>query len=159
MDWTPANIEMLTRLWNEGVSCAWIAARMETTKNSIIGKANRLNLPPRTTTVRAPCTYSHKPRPPRRPVTLPTLAKVIPLRPVAVLRAPEGPGVSIVDLTGCKYAIGFDADAPGRHLFCNHGRDENSPWCAYHHDLILYKPEKGKARKRFRIPTSLLRAG
>lgn len=47
MDWTPAAIANLRRLWAEGHSTAEIARRMDTTKNAIIGKSHRLGLPGR----------------------------------------------------------------------------------------------------------------
>jgi hypothetical protein len=51
--WTDAQIELLTRLWGEGWSAGQIAAQIDgATRNSVIGKVNRLDLPPRRTKVR-----------------------------------------------------------------------------------------------------------
>jgi GcrA cell cycle regulator len=47
IDWTPRRIELLTRLWEAGHSASQIAGLMDTTRNSIIGKIDRLKLPER----------------------------------------------------------------------------------------------------------------
>ena len=47
MDWTPAALQRLRDLWAEGVSTAEIGRRLGASKNSIVGKAHRLHLPPR----------------------------------------------------------------------------------------------------------------
>lgn len=45
MQWTPERVEMLTRLWAEGLSARQIAAKLGgVTRNAVIGKAHRLNL-------------------------------------------------------------------------------------------------------------------
>ncbi len=44
MEWGPQRIEMLTRLWNEGLTTAEIGRRMHATKSSVVGKAHRLGL-------------------------------------------------------------------------------------------------------------------
>lgn len=46
--WTEADVELLTQLWGEGFSASEIAARMGgRTRNSIIGKIDRMGLPTR----------------------------------------------------------------------------------------------------------------
>lgn len=44
MDWTPEQIDDLTRLWNEGRPGSQIARVMGLTANQVIGKAHRLHL-------------------------------------------------------------------------------------------------------------------
>ena len=45
MQWTPERVEVLTRLWAEGLSARQIAAKLGgVTRNAVIGKAHRLNL-------------------------------------------------------------------------------------------------------------------
>ena len=46
MIWTPAAITQLTELWNSGLPTGEIGRRMGCTKNCVIGKAHRLQLPP-----------------------------------------------------------------------------------------------------------------
>jgi hypothetical protein len=43
--WTEALIADLVRLWDRGYSCAQIAAIIGVTRNAVIGKAHRLQLP------------------------------------------------------------------------------------------------------------------
>ena len=48
--WTPENVDLLKKLWAEGLSAGQIAGRLSgTTRNSVIGKVHRLGLPPRIT--------------------------------------------------------------------------------------------------------------
>jgi GcrA cell cycle regulator len=42
--WTPERIEMLNRLWEEGVTTAEIGRHLGLTKNAVIGKVHRLAL-------------------------------------------------------------------------------------------------------------------
>jgi GcrA cell cycle regulator len=45
MQWTPERVEILTRLWSEGLSARQIAQKLGgVTRNAVIGKAHRLNL-------------------------------------------------------------------------------------------------------------------
>jgi GcrA cell cycle regulator len=45
MQWTPERVELLTRLWAEGLSARQIANKLGgVTRNAVIGKAHRLNL-------------------------------------------------------------------------------------------------------------------
>jgi len=46
-DWSDADINMLRGLWDDGHSTAEIGRRMGRSKNGIVGKAHRLDLPPR----------------------------------------------------------------------------------------------------------------
>ncbi len=51
-DWNDAAIQRLRDLWTEGHSTAEIGRRMGVSKNSIVGKAHRLDLPKRPDPVR-----------------------------------------------------------------------------------------------------------
>ena len=79
MEWTEEAISRLRTLWAEGHSTAEIGRRMGISKNAVVGKAHRLELPPRPSPIRRE--GSGTPRPPRRPVpprvngpTLPSMA-------------------------------------------------------------------------------------
>ena len=50
--WTDMTITELERLWNEGRSSAEIARQLNVSKNSVIGKARRLDLPRRPSPIR-----------------------------------------------------------------------------------------------------------
>ena len=86
MDWTPEAIEALRGYWAEGHSTAEIGRRMGISKNAVVGKAHRLNLPPRPSPIRRE-TMGAQPEAPRpAPVAAPvaaTTATTIPASPPA----------------------------------------------------------------------------
>ena len=43
--WSKEQIDILKKLWNRGESARIIALQLRTTRNAVIGKANRLGLP------------------------------------------------------------------------------------------------------------------
>ncbi len=54
MAWTDDRVEILKKLWAEGLSASQIANKMgEVTRNAVIGKVHRLGLPGRATTTRS----------------------------------------------------------------------------------------------------------
>ena len=89
IDWSDAAIEnQLRTLWGEGHSTAEIGRRMGVTKNSVLGKAHRLDLPERPSPIKKrdpdaayPTRHGGIPK-----VAGPTLQ---PLRSVALAMAPE----------------------------------------------------------------------
>jgi GcrA cell cycle regulator len=87
MEWNDEAIARLRALWDEGHSTAEIGRRMAVSKNAVVGKAHRLNLPARPSPIRRDATGA-APRPPApRRVTGPTLP---PLPAAAELvRAPQ----------------------------------------------------------------------
>lgn len=52
MFWNADRVEALRTLWSDGLSASTIGERLGTTRNSVIGKVHRENLPPRATSVR-----------------------------------------------------------------------------------------------------------
>ena len=61
-EWTDDTIRELRQLWSEGHSTAEIGRRMGVTKNAVVGKAHRLDLPARPSPIRT----GGSPRPPPR---------------------------------------------------------------------------------------------
>lgn len=60
MSWTDERVDLLKRLWSEGLSASQIAGRLgSVTRNAVIGKVHRLGLSGRATTSRM---KSHRPR-------------------------------------------------------------------------------------------------
>ena len=60
MSWTDDRVELLKKLWSEGLSASQIAGRLgSVTRNAVIGKVHRLGLSGRATTSRV---KSHRPR-------------------------------------------------------------------------------------------------
>ncbi len=61
MAWTDERVELLKKLWGEGLSASQIASRIgAVTRNAVIGKVHRLGLSGRATTSRM---KTHRPRP------------------------------------------------------------------------------------------------
>lgn len=80
MTWDEGTINLLRVLWEEGHPTAEIGRRMGTTKNTIVGKAHRLDLPPRPSPIRrdgAPKPYPIRRLLPQR--TIPLLPSEAPL--------------------------------------------------------------------------------
>lgn len=91
MEWTNDVIERLRALWAEGHSTAEIGRRLGVSKNAIVGKAHRLDLPARPSPIRRDPALAETARvaPPRRVEgsTLPPLASTdgpIPVVPTLV---------------------------------------------------------------------------
>ena len=82
-DWSEAELLTLRRLWAEGVTTLAIGREMGRSRNSVVGKAHRLFLPPRPSPIgrKRGEVREAKPR-----VTLPVLASAA--RPVVVRLAP-----------------------------------------------------------------------
>ncbi len=80
--WTNAQITQLHQLWDEGHSTAEIGRRMGVSKNAVVGKAHRLDLPSRPTPIRRDPTGSTAPRkrlaPRSHGPTLPALTSLAP---------------------------------------------------------------------------------
>lgn len=141
--WTPEIILRLRTLWAEGISTAAIGIRLGVSKNAVVGKAHRLNLPARPSPIQ-PGSHRQRPtRPPRVPVRLTTFvparpavranrvpppARVAPPRPTVPLTAsPEYPHR---ERTSCCWPIG----EPGRpgFSFCGHPTVRSRPYCEWH---------------------------
>lgn len=53
-EWNAEIIEKLTQMWHEGLSTAEIGRRLGISKNAVVGKARRIDLPKRQTRTVAP---------------------------------------------------------------------------------------------------------
>ena len=93
-DWTDDLIAELSALWDEGHSTAEIGRRLGVTKNAIVGKAHRLNLPARPSPVIRGRTPRDRPKAGR-------------MRRIQTLKSPASPRVTIpvpkTDLTGREF--------------------------------------------------------
>jgi len=175
--WTPQRIEQLTVLRREGRSFDAIGREMGITRNAAIGKYQRLrqasgHVPaPRKRILEIVsegkpefCKELRYNTTPKRALTtrrnLPGVSKqgIGFLSPALTPPAPRtGPAVGILDVTGCQWPTGYDEAVAGRHTFCDAPKDGKGPYCPYHKTLSIAKPVPAAKRKRFIIPTSLLR--
>ncbi len=166
MSWTDERVELLKKLWADGLSASQIASKLgEVTRNAVIGKVHRLGLAGRATTSRV---RAARPRsnialfPSRSPqvqyrtfgnAALKTaiqpqerkVASVIPLRALPELEpAPEGI-ITLADLkeSMCHWPIG-DPMEEGFH-FCGRHKGSSGPYCE-HHGAIAYNPAARRRR-------------
>ena len=159
LPWTEERVEMLKKLWNDGLSASQIAARLAggVTRNAVIGKVHRLGLSGRATTSRVTTARPRRPRQPShpgRPSALPTAgatalkpqsySKPTPLpepepEPLRLVDMPEGGRITILMLSDktCKWPIGD----PGSEefCFCGHSPKAGMPYCDYH-ARVAYQP-------------------
>jgi GcrA cell cycle regulator len=132
MEWTEEAIAKLRTLWAEGHSTAEIGRRLSISKNAVVGKAHRLNLPPRPSPIRRHEGES-APRPsaPKRAQgpTLPPLSASMGT-PVPALRAVMPTPKYSQRATPCCWPIG-EPGKPSFH-FCNAASAAGKPYCEEH---------------------------
>ncbi len=136
--WTPERVATVTRLWNEGLTTAEIGRAVGMSKNAVVGKAHRLQLPPRPSPIRRGKSYSRTPKAKngvngangvhgtngRKSATAQS-GIVVPARS----RAPE-PSLA-VGSSACKWPIGHP-DEPSFH-FCGELALLGKPYCLEHY--------------------------
>lgn len=153
MDWTAEAIERLKALWAEGHSTAEIGRRMGISKNAVVGKAHRLNLPARPSPIRrdavprpAPVPRAPRPMPAARQVPPPMLrAAPVAVAPV-VAAAPAAPVVRAFPAAArprfgsrsCCWPIGEPGTSGFR--FCGADPMAGKPYCTEHAALAYVKP-------------------
>jgi GcrA cell cycle regulator len=134
MEWNDEVIGKLCALWTEGHSTAEIGRRLNISKNAVVGKAHRLNLPPRPSPIRRhtgdnpPASRPPAPRRVQGP-TLPPLAASLGVPPPqlrAIMQAPK----HTMRPTPCCWPIG-EPGKPSFH-FCNASSVPGKPYCEDH---------------------------
>jgi GcrA cell cycle regulator len=164
--WTDDRVELLAKLWGEGLSASQIAAALGggVTRNAVIGKVHRLGLSGR---VKAGAPVAQRPAKPRlvsTPVAVPGIGAEpgrIPARepepatmPVSADTrwaaeevAPPADRVSILDLRDsmCKWPIGDPAKPD--FGFCGGRAVSGLPYCS-HHCRMAYQPVAERKRLR-----------
>ncbi|MFC7475364.1 GcrA family cell cycle regulator [Dankookia sp. GCM10030260] len=147
MDWTAEAIDQLRAYWAEGHSTAEIGRRMGISKNAVVGKAHRLNLPARPSPIRREAEAAPRPvAAPRRPAATPApvpVREAPPLRrleaPVPVAAAPvaaPAPRAMVVrpfpraSARSCCWPLGEPGTPDFR--FCSGNATPGKPYCAEH---------------------------
>ena len=172
MSWTDERVELLSKLWAEGLSASQIAAQLGgVSRNAVIGKVHRLKLSSRGRATAAP---SHKkksgsasaaPKSAARPaaahrhVTASIGATALQvhfdaepvarhhLRPVEEVVVPISRRLKLVELTErtCKWPNG-DPLAED-FSFCGNDSKEDGPYCTYH-SRLAFQPASERRRAR-----------
>jgi len=178
MSWTDERVELLKRLWTEGLSASQIAGRLGNgvTRNAVIGKVHRLNLSGRAPQPRSSVPRPRRTREPSHPghpgrstpsIHLPTTGatalkpslraemqpRALPVpepQPLRLVDLPKDGRVTILHLSDktCKWPIGD----PGAEdfCFCGHKPRDSSPYCEYHARLA-YQPLQDRRHRKISI--------
>ncbi|WP_187967940.1 GcrA family cell cycle regulator [Aquibium microcysteis] len=170
MNWTDERVELLRKLWAEGLSASQIAAQLGgVSRNAVIGKVHRLKLSSRGRAAPAQARQK-KPKPaapkaakpaapPPRPVPQTVGATALKVEfepepaPRPVTRTDDGVVVPIsrrlklVELSDrtCKWPNGDPLNEDFH--FCGTASKDGSPYCAYHARLA-YQPVSDRRRAR-----------
>jgi GcrA cell cycle regulator len=160
MSWTDERVELLKKLWQDGLSASQIAAELGgVTRNAVIGKVHRLGLSgrgqPTSSIKRQRRTHPTGIRR-SRPMSVGNLAlksnlDYLPdadLQPRRNVVVPIPLKLSIFQLTEhtCKWPLG-DPGHDDFH-FCGHDSLENAPYCEYHAGVAYQAPEPRRRQKR-----------
>jgi GcrA cell cycle regulator len=168
LQWTDDRVELLKKLWNDGLSASQIAGELgQVTRNAVIGKVHRLGLSGRAKApsssaprVRKPprATPSAPPRPSMpasrsnlafKPRPAPDLMPAVDLAPLPEIDnvVPMGERCTIMELKeySCRWPIG----EPGTEEFryCGARSGTGIPYCGYH-ARIAYQPVADRRRDR-----------
>lgn len=170
MNWTDERVELLRKLWSEGLSASQIAAQLgSVTRNAVIGKVHRLKLSSRGRSTAAPARQKKAAAPaatksPSRvaPVTRPVatigatalqaqfeaepVARYS-LRPVEDVVVPISRRLQLTQLSErtCKWPNGDPLTED--FSFCGNDAAETGPYCGYH-SKIAFQPAAERRRSR-----------
>ena len=172
MNWTDERVELLRKLWSEGLSASQIAAQLgSVTRNAVIGKVHRLKLSSRgRTTAAAPrqkkashgatgSKTSSRSATVTRSVTTSIGATALQtqfdaepvaryhLRPVENVVVPISRRLQLVQLSErtCKWPNGDPLTED--FSFCGNDAAETGPYCGYH-SRIAFQPASERRRSR-----------
>jgi GcrA cell cycle regulator len=166
--WTDERVELLKKLWTDGLSASQIAAELgNVTRNAVIGKVHRLGLSGRPKDAKSTPATPQRPRKaatrmpsPPAPITPHVANNVvvapIPLQPVMEqppvaldddVAIPMSERVTIMDLreSMCRWPMG-DPTKP-EFRFCGARSITGLPYCT-HHSRIAYQPVADRKRER-----------
>lgn len=161
MAWTDDRVELLKKLWADGLSASQIAGRLGgVTRNAVIGKVHRLGLSGRATSSRSSSPRprrQHVPRAGRAPSMLygtrgntalkPQYDTDLDLVPLEELVIPLHERASIMTLkeSMCRWPIGDPGDS--EFHFCGRKKCGTLPYCK-HHARMAYQPVQARRRDR-----------
>lgn len=141
MEWTEESIARLRSLWSEGLSTAEIGRRLNISKNAVVGKAHRLNLPSRPSPIRrSEGTATPRTAAPKRAQgpTLPPLSPSVNNTVMPPLRAiVSQPRSQQPRSTPCCWPIG-EPGKPSFH-FCNAPAVASKPYCEEHASIAYVR--------------------
>jgi GcrA cell cycle regulator len=164
MGWTDERVEILKKLWLEGLSASQIAKQLGgVTRNAVIGKVHRLGLSGRAAPSQPSRPAAFRTPRPSRPA-IPNLRRAdgprAEPRPLAPRPAPyvEQPGTATVLTLGahmCKWPIGDPSSA--EFTFCGRRSGDEGPYCIEHARLAYQPPQTKKRSSASELARSLRR--
>ena len=167
MSWNDERVELLKKLWTDGLSASQIAAELGgVTRNAVIGKVHRLGLSGRARSQSSSAPRQQRkaapsPRPPMRSMSMPQVRGNVALAPMLLSEAfiqpqlrpqqdvvvPMSRRVQIMELKEamCKWPLGDPTHAD--FVFCGADCNFGTPYCT-HHSSIAYQPPTERRRMR-----------
>src|ERR1044072_6323713 len=159
MTWTDERVELLRKLWTDGLSASQIAAELGgITRNAVIGKVHRLGLSGRAKSPSSSAPRARKPRSPimraSRPMTRGSSALALayelePYQDPELINTvtPLGQPRTLLELNEdpCRWPIG-DPATP-EFFFCGGKPLTGLPYCSYH-SRVAYQPANERRRNR-----------
>ena len=160
--WTDERVELLKKLWADGLSASQIAGELGgITRNAVIGKVHRLGLSGRAKAPSSSVPRQRKPRAPsmfRAPRTMMRGNTALAHRPGLRLRTepepelienviPIGQRCTLLELDQekCHWPIG-DPGQPD-FFFCGGKTNAGTPYCGYH-GRVAYQPPAARRDRR-----------
>jgi len=160
MSWTDERVELLKKLWSDGLSASQIAGELGgITRNAVIGKVHRLGLSGRakSTSAGAP-----RPRKPRSAAHMLRIGRAAIRGNTALAHAyeveeaepqqidniiPIGQRRTLLELNEqtCRWPVGDPGS--GDFFFCGGNTAAGLPYCAYH-ARVAYQPPSDRRRER-----------
>jgi GcrA cell cycle regulator len=160
MSWTDERVELLKKLWSDGLSASQIAAELGgITRNAVIGKVHRLGLSGRAKSASSGAPRQRKPRSSsqllrigrpaiRGNTALAHAYEVEEAEPELTENIiPIGQRRTILELTEqtCRWPVGDPGS--GDFFFCGGNTVSGLPYCAYH-SRVAYQPAADRRRER-----------
>jgi GcrA cell cycle regulator len=161
MSWTDERVELLKKLWADGLSASQIAGELgSVTRNAVIGKVHRLGLSGRAKTASS---GASRPRKPRSSTQMLRVSRPAVRGNTALAHAfdydfdpepetieniiPIGQRRTLLELTEatCRWPIG-DPGTP-EFFFCGGNTLAGLPYCHYH-SRIAFQPPNERRRDR-----------
>ena len=163
MSWTDERVELLKKLWSDGLSASQIAAELGgITRNAVIGKVHRLGLSGRAKSASASA-GAPRPRKPRSATHMLRIGRPAIRGNTALAHAyeieteaepelidniiPIGQRRTLLELNEqtCRWPVGDPGS--GDFFFCGGPPLEGVPYCSYH-SRVAYQPASDRRRDR-----------
>jgi GcrA cell cycle regulator len=153
MGWTDERVELLKKLWLDGLSASQIAKQLGgVTRNAVIGKVHRLGLSgraapsqPTRPVFKAPRAPRPAPAPQPRRVETHAAHPAAPAQPQTPFLAEEPGSATVLTLGAhmCKWPIGDPAT--DEFSFCGRRSEADGPYCPSH-ARVAYQPQQTRKR-------------